>query len=89
MWWMTQFRRWGMIDSIPDYEGISRRIARFDLYEQAMHEIGYKHLGRDNSPEILFDGHSFDPTQPEVYARSFKVNTIVGDGSLVNTEEKR
>jgi nitrate/nitrite transport system ATP-binding protein len=77
IWWLTQFRRWGMLDAAPDYEGIARRVARFDLYQQAMTEIGHRHLGTDNAPEILFDGHTFDPADPEGYAHSFRINTIV------------
>lgn len=80
-WYLTQFRRWGMLETAPDYEAIARRVARFDLYEQAMNDIGHAHGGEDHSPEILFDGHTFDPARPEAYACSFKVNTMVTDGA--------
>lgn len=79
IWYLTQLRRWGMIDTQPDYHSIARRVARFSLYEQAMHEIGHEHQGPDDSPEILFDGHTFDPARPEQYAQSFRVNTLVSE----------
>ena len=39
-WWLTQFRRWGMVDGAPDYEGIAKQVMRPDIYEEAMKEIG-------------------------------------------------
>ena len=60
-WWLTQFRRWGMVDGAPDYEGVAKQVMRADIYEEAMKEIGYAHGGADNTPETLFDGVTFDP----------------------------
>ena len=76
-WWLTQFRRWGMVSSAPDYEGIARKVMRTDLYEEAMKELGVQHGGRDDSPETLFDGVKFDPKDPEGYAGSFAVHSMV------------
>jgi len=78
VWWLTQFRRWGMVAGAPDYVGVARQVMRTDLYEEAMKEIGYKHGGLDNKPEKLFDGATFDPARPEDYARSFAVNSLKG-----------
>ena len=47
-WWLTQFRRWGMVDGAPDYEGVAKQVMRGDLYEEAMKEIGYAHGGADD-----------------------------------------
>jgi nitrate/nitrite transport system substrate-binding protein len=77
-WWLTQFRRWGMVAGTPDYAGVVRQVMRPDLYEEAMKEIGWKHGGRDDKPETLFDGKTFDPAKPEEYARSFAVNALKG-----------
>jgi nitrate/nitrite transport system substrate-binding protein len=78
VWWLTQFRRWGMVDGPPDYEGVASQVMRPDLYEEAMKELGYKHGGRNNGPETLFDGVTFDPAKPEEYARAFAVNNLKG-----------
>jgi nitrate/nitrite transport system substrate-binding protein len=51
---------------------------RFDVYEEAMKEIGYKHGGRDDKPETLFDGKTFDPKKAEEYAMSFDVHSRKG-----------
>jgi nitrate/nitrite transport system substrate-binding protein len=77
-WWLSQFRRWGMVTGAPDYDGIASKVFRPDLYEEAMKEISYAHGGRDDKPETLFDGKTFDPAQPEEYAKSFEVKNLKG-----------
>jgi len=78
VWWLTQFRRWGMVEGRPDYEGVARQVMRPDLYEEAMRELGYAHGGRNDDPETLFDGVTFDPKDPERYATSFPVHSMRG-----------
>ncbi|MEO6569309.1 MAG: CmpA/NrtA family ABC transporter substrate-binding protein [Opitutaceae bacterium] len=77
-WFLSQYRRWGMVTGAPDYEGVAKRVMRADIYEEAMKEIGYAHGGPDNSAETLFDGATFNPADPETYAKSFAVKTIKG-----------
>jgi nitrate/nitrite transport system substrate-binding protein len=76
VWWLSQFRRWGMLPQKPDYEGIVKRVMRADIYEEAMKELGVTHGGMNNDPETLFDGVTFNPSDPEGYARSFAVNNL-------------
>jgi nitrate/nitrite transport system substrate-binding protein len=78
LWWLSQFRRWGMVDGAPDYEGIVKKVVRPDIYEEAMKEIGYEHGGANSDPETLFDGVTFDPADPEGYAKSFAVHALKG-----------
>src|SRR5262249_48874820 len=75
-WWLSQFRRWGMVSGAPDYEGVVKQVMRPDIYEEAMKEMGYVHGGLDNKPETLFDGIPFDPAKPEDYATAFPVNNL-------------
>ncbi len=75
-WWLTQFRRWGMVPSAPDYAGIAQKVMRGDIYTEAMSELGVTDRGLDDSPFALFDGKQFDPANPEAYATSFEVNAI-------------
>lgn len=75
-WFLSQYRRWGMVAGTPDYDGITKRVMRTDLYEEAMKEIGYAHGGLDDTPETLFDGITFDPKDPETYAKSFAVKSL-------------
>lgn len=78
IWWLSQFRRWGMVEGAPDYEGVAKQVLRSDIYEEAMKEIGYVHGGSNMDPETLFDGVTFDPNKPEEYATSFAVKNLKG-----------
>src|ERR1043166_3827128 len=78
IWWLTQFRRWGMVEGAPDYAGIAQQVMRPDIYEEAMKEIGAEHGGSEMKPETLFDGVTFDPAKPEEYAHSFPVHSLKG-----------
>jgi nitrate/nitrite transport system substrate-binding protein len=77
-WFLSQYRRWGMVSGAPDYEGITKRVMRTDIYEEAMKEIGASHGGLNNDPETLFDGVAFNPADPEAYAKSFEMKTLKG-----------
>ena len=78
IWWLTQFRRWGMVEGAPDYEGIANQVIRADLYEEAMRELGVTHGGPSMEPETLFDRVTFDPRRPEEYAAAFAVHNRRG-----------
>ena len=77
-WFLSQYRRWGLVTGAPDYDGIAKRVMRADIYEEAMKEIGYAHGGADTSTETLFDGAVFNPADPEAYAKGFAVKSLKG-----------
>ncbi len=78
-WWLTQFRRWGLVEGAPDYEGVAKQVMRADIYEEAMKEIGYRHGGPNEDAETLFDGVKFDPKADlEAYAKGFAVHSMKG-----------
>jgi nitrate/nitrite transport system substrate-binding protein len=74
-WWLTQFRRWGMVKGAPDYAGVAKRVMRSDLYLEAMKEMGVAPKVAELSKVTLFDG-TFDGVDPEKYARAFPVNSL-------------
>jgi nitrate/nitrite transport system substrate-binding protein len=74
--WLSQFRRWGMVTGAPDYEGVAKQVMRTDIYEEAMKELGVQHGGSSESTETLFDGSVFDPKEPEKFATSFAVHSM-------------
>jgi nitrate/nitrite transport system substrate-binding protein len=78
IWFLSQYRRWGMVTGAPDYAGISKRVMRTDIYAEAMKEIGVAVPAPSLAPETLFDGVTFDPTNPEAYAKSFAVKNLKG-----------
>jgi nitrate/nitrite transport system substrate-binding protein len=75
-WWLSQFRRWGMVKSAPDYAGITKRVIRQDIYLEAMKDMGVTIKGKDLQPLKIMDT-TFDPTQAEKYALSFPVHSRV------------
>jgi len=78
-WFLSQYRRWGLVSGAPDYDGIARQVMRPDIYQEAMKEIGYAHGGENQDPETLFDGVTFDPKGDlEAYAKGFAVNNVKG-----------
>jgi nitrate/nitrite transport system substrate-binding protein len=77
-WWVSQFRRWGMVEGKPDYDGIVKQVMRTDIYEEAMKELGVTHGGQSDEPEKLFDGSTFDPKDPEAFAQSFAIKNLKG-----------
>jgi nitrate/nitrite transport system substrate-binding protein len=78
VWWLTQLRRWGMIEGVPDYESLPGKVMRTDIYDEAMKELGVTHGGRNDDPETLFDGITFNPKEPERYATGFSVHSMRG-----------
>jgi nitrate/nitrite transport system substrate-binding protein len=74
-WWLTQFRRWGMAKTVPDYGGVARRVLRPDIYLEAMKDLGVTTKIVEEQKITLFDG-VFDGKDPERYAGSFAVNSI-------------
>jgi nitrate/nitrite transport system substrate-binding protein len=74
-WWLTQFRRWGMVKTAPDYTGVPKRVLRSDLYLEAMKELGVATKVAEEQKIAFFDG-VFDGMNPERYATSFKVHSM-------------
>lgn len=77
-WFLSQYRRWGMTTGAPDYDGVAKRVMRADIYQEAMKEIGVTDRLADDSPETLFDGATFNPADPEAYAKSFAIKNLKG-----------
>ena len=76
-WWLTQFRRWGMTKGAPDYAGVAKKVLRGDIYLEAMKELGVPVKVAEEQSITLFDG-TFDGKDPEKYAKSFAVHSLVG-----------
>jgi nitrate/nitrite transport system substrate-binding protein len=75
IWWLTQFRRWGMVKGAPDYKGVVKKVMRPDLYLEAMKELGVEKKIVDQQKVALFDS-TLDAGDPEKYALSFPVNSV-------------
>src|SRR3989442_45825 len=64
VWWLTQFRRWGMVKEAPDYKGLVDRVHRPDIFREVAREMGVETPRDDMNKETLFAGVTFDPPQP-------------------------
>ncbi len=76
VWWLTQFRRWGMVKEAPDYKGIVERVHRPDIYREVAKGMGVEVPREDMKKETLWDGVTFDPAEPEKYAKGFAVHSM-------------
>lgn len=78
-WWLTQFRRWGMVAGAPDYEGVAKQVMRGDIYTEAMKELGVADRAQEDSGWEMMDGVKFDPKGDlEAYAKGFAVKNLKG-----------
>lgn len=74
MWFLTQHKRWGLIDSDPDYLSVAKTINRTDIYKQAATAAGGINLpASDMRSSTLFDGKVWDGSNPAEYANSFAI----------------
>jgi nitrate/nitrite transport system substrate-binding protein len=76
IWWLSQFRRWGMVKEPPDYKGIVNQVLRPDIFREVAKEMGVETPREDLKKETLFDGVTFDPANPEQYAKGFAVHSM-------------
>jgi nitrate/nitrite transport system substrate-binding protein len=76
VWWLTQFRRWGMVKGAPDYQGVANRVLRPDIYLEAMKEINVTPKVTDIQKFALFDGIAFDAQDPDKYAKAFPIHNL-------------
>ncbi|MDX5372616.1 MAG: ABC transporter substrate-binding protein [Pseudomonadaceae bacterium] len=74
IWFLTQFRRWGLLRDDPDYLGIARRIHRLDIYRSAAEALGVQVPEHAMRRSTLLDGSTWDSSDPAGYARSFAIH---------------
>ncbi len=76
MWFMTQFRRWGLLRDDPDYLAIARQVQQLELYQQAASALGIAVPAPMRSSQLL-DGPTWDGSDPAGHARSFALHARV------------
>lgn len=84
MWFMTQFRRWGLLREDPDYLGIARRVQQTALYRDAATALGLRLDGADMRRSTLIDGRTWDGSDPAGYARSFPIHALAETGQGID-----
>ncbi|MBK5550735.1 ABC transporter substrate-binding protein [Pseudomonas sp. TH03] len=83
MWFMTQFRRWGLLREDPDYLGVARQVQQLDLYRDAATAVGVSAWGQEMRSGQLIDGKIWDGSDPASYARSFKLHAMSNSSPLL------
>ena len=73
MWFLTQFRRWGLLKQDPDYLAVARQINRTDLYSQAASQCGVAVPAEEMRSSRLMDGTVWDGKDAKGYAARFEV----------------
>ncbi|WP_018925270.1 CmpA/NrtA family ABC transporter substrate-binding protein [Pseudomonas umsongensis] len=83
MWFMTQFRRWGLLRDDPDYLGVARQVQQLDLYSEAAAAVGVPARGQEMRSSQLIDGKIWDGSDPAGYARSFTLHAMSDSAPLL------
>ena len=73
MWFLTQFRRWGLLKEDVDYAGIAKSINQTKLYGEAASQLGLPVPGSPLRSSTLIDGKVWDGSNPAAYANSFTI----------------
>lgn len=72
-WFLTQFRRWGLLKEDIDYLAVARQVNQVPLYTEVANSMGIPVPGSAVKSEKLFDGVVFDPSRAIAYAKGFNV----------------
>lgn len=75
MWFMTQFRRWGLLRDDPDYLGVARQVQQLGLYRAAAQALNIA-IPAEMRSATLLDGTRWDGSDPVGYARSFSLHAL-------------
>ena len=80
MWFMTQFRRWGLLRDDPEYLSVARQVQQLALYRDAAEALGVPCPAQPMRSSLLIDGSRWDGSDPHGYARSFRLHAL-GDAT--------
>ncbi|TAL94761.1 MAG: nitrate ABC transporter substrate-binding protein [Paraburkholderia sp.] len=72
VWFMTQYRRWGMIDRIDDCTTIAAAINATALYREAARNMGIP-VPAESAPQVLIDGRVWDGNHADAYVEGFTI----------------
>ncbi|HYQ39913.1 MAG TPA: CmpA/NrtA family ABC transporter substrate-binding protein [Pseudomonas sp.] len=75
LWFLTQFRRWGLLRDDPTYHETVAAVHRLDLYREAAGALGIT-VPPPLRGASLCDGQVWDGSDPAGYARSFALHAL-------------
>lgn len=74
IWFLTQFRRWGLLREDPAYLELARTIHRLEIYQDACSALGIAVPSEQMRRSTLLDGRVWDGSDPAGYAASFEIH---------------
>jgi nitrate/nitrite transport system substrate-binding protein len=84
MWFMTQFRRWGLLRDDPDYRAVAGRVQQLALYRQAAEALDIQCPAQPMRSSQFIDGRIWDGSDPHGYARSFKLHAMADSSPVAS-----
>lgn len=76
MWFMTQFRRWGLLREDPDYLAVASQVQQLALYRDAASVAGVACSAASMRSSQLIDGTHWDGSDPRGYAHGFRLHAL-------------
>ena len=76
MWFITQFRRWGLLREDPDYRAVAQQVQQLELYRAAAGALDIPVPATAMRSSRLLDGSVWDGSDPGAYARSFALHAL-------------
>lgn len=76
MWFITQFRRWGLLREDPDYLAVAQQVQQLELYGAAASALDIQLPGTPMRSSRLLDDCVWDGSDPAAYARSFALHAL-------------
>jgi nitrate/nitrite transport system substrate-binding protein len=86
MWFMTQFRRWGLLREDPDYLNVAQSVQQLRLYREAAQALDIAVPAATMRSSQLIDGKVWDGSDPAGYARGFKLHALASAVPAALTE---
>ena len=72
IWFMTQYTRFGMAKSEPDYDAIAKKVLLQDVYKEVAEEMKISVPDDDMKPFLVkADAATFDPTKPDLALKHY------------------
>jgi nitrate/nitrite transport system substrate-binding protein len=73
MWFLTQHRRWGLLQQDPDYLAVAKQVNQVELYKQVATQVKVPVPASPMRTSKLIDGVVWDGKDPKAYAAGFKI----------------
>jgi nitrate/nitrite transport system substrate-binding protein len=73
MWFLTQHRRWGLLQQDPDYLTVAKQVNQVELYKQVAAQVKVPVPASPMRTSKLIDGVTWDGKDPKAYAAGFKI----------------